>query len=224
MKHSFIASKLDPTKCASCTRAFVEHTKYAHCEACKEQGDCEIDTASNMLLCWECKDRNVRILIEKTTRDSDAQCVINDAMKIDKSMQFNGDFYNAKTVAIMEIKKAIDADDSVADKQFAFQAALAERYAHLKSVVFDLDNKKHEAITEQLAIGKTLRDFGNDLRAQFREQLRVNDANYVPVAPKVIKPKLVKKSPMDTLIQTLATMKNISLAEAEALIVKGGIK
>lgn len=225
MNHIFLASSSDKSICQVCTRSFLAHTKAATCESCGKMGECEWYKEANELLCWVCKDSQIEQVIAKANESAEVNRPINaiiaEAAEIDRNIKYNGDFYNAKTVAIVDLKKAIEADSTITNKSHELQRVMMTRFAHLKSVVFELDKQKHDAVVEQLVIGKTLRELGNDLRTEYREALKNSDNAYQPVAPVVAKPKLVKKTAHDRLIEALAEMRGCSKAEAAILIEKG---
>lgn len=219
--HSFAKSVLDTDKCMRCKRGFIAHTPAATCEGCQVVADCEIYEIHDMLLCRKCTEGMNEAADERVKVVVDRGDIIMAAQRIDKSIRFNGDFYNAQTVAIVDIRKAIESNEAIVDKQFEFQKVIAERYEHLKSVIFELDSQKHDAVVEQLIISKTLRDFGDDLRKEFREQLKQNDTQYIPMQPKVVKPKLTKKDPKQKLAEALALMRGCTITEAMILIERG---
>jgi hypothetical protein len=170
-------------------------------------------------------DKLIEIHTEAIKKQEPIRDIINESRAIDSSITYNGDVFNAKTIAHIDLKKAIWADSSLSEdeKQFKFQSELAARYQHLKAVVFELDNKKHDAVVEQLAIGQTLRDLGNSIRAEISAKLKELDNQYQPTIKKPIKPsvKVEKKSPMDRLIEAYAQLHGCSITEAMLAIQKG---
>jgi hypothetical protein len=212
------------TRCEFCNRSLIDHTRLAICETCKKTSDCEVNSSGQLLcaICYEitldalmistAPKQSINAPIEPVTITS-AEDIIADAKVIDAGIRSNGDFYNAKVIAIADIKRAIDNDESIPDemKMLRLQEVLAERYNHLKQVVFNLDNSKHDAVIEQLAISQTLRDFGNALRTEIREKIRQADEQYQPEKPKVVKPKVTKpkasKNPIDMIVDAYMSMK-----------------
>jgi hypothetical protein len=157
---------------------------------------------------------------------------IQDAARIDSAVQNvrnNGDFFNDKIIAltksIADIKVGIYADESVADKSLAFQRILAERYEHLKDVVFNLDIAKQDAVSEQLVITKTLRDLDKDFRSEIQSRIKELDSTYTPIRKpvKVNIPKS-KLSPFERIVQGLAQSSGMSLEQAREVLIKGGVK
>lgn len=202
----------------------------AECEACGARSTCDIfgspSNPSSMLLCALCTQKEIdanSVVLQRS------QMLIDESREIDSSIRYNGDFFNAKVIAISAIKAAIDADDltypDAQSKQYRFQDVIAERYKHLKDVIFDVDEQKHQAVAEQSAIRHSLREFGNELRASIRETIKTSDANYTPQAiiktPKITKPKA---SPMDRLVEAMAAMKGISKESAREMIERGNTK
>ncbi len=216
MNHPF--SPKDGAKtCGVCDRDYVSHTPAAKCEACSYLKPC--DVFNNRLLCEKCAQKEKDFL---ETALVDVNAVIEKARAIDQSIRYSGDLWNAKTVGIMELKAAFDAlpDLTAQEKAFKFQIALAQRFEHLQQVNFEHNKELHENSVEQLAISKTLRDFGNELRADIREKIKQQDNNYQPirVIPQVKVKKAVKKSPFDTMVENVMVSKNISKEEAERQI------
>jgi len=207
--------------CASCNELLSKHKD--ECESCGALSmECKMHEPTKMFLCWTCYDKNLQALLNKIDTSQAEHKVFN---VVNEQIRYNGDFYNAKTQAIVDLKLAIENDDSIEDKQFAFQNALVERHKHLQSVIFEVDKQKYEATLEQLAIGRTLREFGDSLRKEIREELRKNDNTYSPPVQKILtKPKMAKKiTPIERIIENLAATSNISKEQARAMI-KAGMK
>lgn len=227
MKHSFIPSQLNKTLCAKCNRDIFAHTKNAQCESCPKKGKCEV--IENVLMCEDCQEQHLssrRNEIEYKLQD--AKQVIEQSRQIDSAIRYNGDIFNAKTIAFADIKKAIDNDDSIPaeEKSITFQKVLVERYHTLKEKIFKIDNEKHEMVVEGLAIGKTLRDLGNALREEIREQIKQLDSSYVPVKPKLVTTKIKKekKTPFDRIVESVAVAKGLSIEDAKKLVTQMGLK
>jgi len=230
MNHKWTPNENNTRVCFICARDFLAHTPAARCEVCQKISKCDI--YDDVLKCFDCRNdevvKNHRKLELVMSGNREVAKKID---RIDSSIRYSGDIFNAKTVAIEELRRAFRADESIPEheKNFAFQRALAERFTHLKEIISNLENTEHELMiqkqdlkVEQLAISKTLRDFGNNLRAEIREQIRQNDANYNPPY-KVVKPKVAKitKSPFDRMVEALAIANNCSLEAAKTLLEKG---
>lgn len=167
------------------------------CECCDYKGTDVKKVYGNMLMCPAClkKEEELEKQTEETAQDRvDA---MNDVLKrqreIDTSINISTDLFNARTVAIVEMKAAIDQDNTIENKEFELASRLKERFTHLKQVVFDIDKQRLEATTEQRSIQQYLNELANRLRTEEREQLRLSDISYQPKPPKVVSDKPRKK-------------------------------
>jgi hypothetical protein len=204
----------------------------------KKIGECEVCPAidieitvhyGNLWMCDSCwqkeqqlksevmKPENIEARINSTrinpTTPIDSQ-VIQTSKAIDSSITVRTDLFNAATVAIMDIKKAIDSDESITNKPAKLAETLLERFNHYKQVVFELNEKIVEAGTEQKAIQVYLNQLANSLRAEEREKYKISDINYKPNAP---------KSPIVRSISTTGTKKKIDKALAKKYSMELGI-
>lgn len=197
--------------------AQVIKSKIGECESCPAI-DVEIKNYfSNMYQCEECHAKDVA----HNTPEAQAargevykaeQRVLAEVKAMDASVVVRTDLFNAATVAIMDIKKAIDADDTITNKPYALAETLKTRFNHFKSVVFDLNEKLVEAGNQQKAIQVYLNNLANQLRAEERAKLQIEDINYKPNAvktPTVRSIKTVGSSPKK------ATKADIKKAAAE---------
>ena len=210
MTHTFTASQIDTNICSRCNRPEIDHTALATCESCDKVGHMDYFQSIDSLLCIECMKKNaeaIQIATRKLLEES-KNIVIN-----------SSDLFNAQVLAIVQIKNLIQQDSSIEEsqKQFAFQRELAAIHEHLSRVVSDLDSQTQQANMAKLAINKTLRDFGNELRDDIREKIKISDNKYSP-PKKALKPKVTaakKLSPMDRLIQVLAMANGVTFADAQ---------
>ena len=240
MKHQFKASQTDKSLCEVCERPYLDHTNAAKCDNCGKIGPCEVNSKFYLLCVTpedsNCYNRALDHLIITTPHpvvnapeeviQKSAQKIIEESERVDNSIRYNGDIYNAKTVAIIDLKKAIDSDDTIPaeNKAIVFQDKLAERYYKLSTRIFELDSEKFELATEQLAIGNTLRGLGNEYRKEIRERIRAADKHYQPEKPKIIKEtkKREKKDPFLLMVKAFANLHGISETEAEIRLKNGG--
>ena len=222
MRHPFVSLIDNKTMCSTCNYNVMDHTAMAKCKVCGATTLC--DLVEGDLLCANCeKDCFVpRIEVLRT-----ADAVITEARKIDNSITYNGEFYNARVTAIAEIARAINLDDSIPpeEKSYKLQNVLAEKYQHLKDVVFNLDKQKHDAVVEQIVITKTLRDMGNDLRKEIQEKIKSLDQNYTPIRNTSVIARVPKSklSPFESIVQQLALGAGISLEAARQKLIDGGL-
>ncbi len=120
--------------------------------------------------------------------------VLTRSREIDNRVTVRTDIFNSATVAIVELKKAIDADITITNKPYALAETLTERFTHFKQVIFELNEKVIEASNNQKAIQIYLNNLANQLRADERAKLKIADINYQPKPIKVGNKSLTKKS------------------------------
>lgn len=199
MNHPFSPSGLDPKLCSTCKRGAVDHTDRATCEVCGVSGVEMILTSNNILMCIDCDIKDVRPRTEEEVTNRAIQ-VRHRFAEIDAQIKISTDLFNAKTVQIHELRKAIDSDPSIpaSDKYFVLAKALDSRYEKLNDLVNNRRQEIFEAENEQRAIQTYYNELGKKLRAEEREKLRLKDATYVPKEPvKVVKPKTITTKKID---------------------------
>lgn len=203
MDHTFQASLTNAKECVKCKRGFRDHTSIAQCEACPKVGPCNLYCGT--LMCATCEANDIeanRIAteanntpakqaerIEKATESIKLNKLISDSTKIDQSIQLVSDIFNAKTVALVDIMKAIDEDESIENKPFARAEYSVSRIKHLASVIFDAQKTITEAQNEQRANQVYLNQMMNQLKQEERDKLKIADINYVSTVPVVKKSK-----------------------------------
>ncbi len=198
------------------------NSKIGDCEVCDKTN---IDVSlhyGNMWFCDDCWEKEskftaenntpeviqarVSAVVNKPTEQASiaVNSVLSESKKIDSTIQVRTDLFNAATTAIMDLKKSIDDDATITNKPFALASALSEKFEHLKTVVFELNEKLVEAGNHQKAIQVYLNQLANQLRAEERERLKLADINYKPIPPKSV-----------TKISTRQTSKKTKLDLAE---------
>jgi len=190
----------------------IVKSKIGDCETC-DKTELEIKCwFSNMYQCEECHAKDVAHNSPEAQQARGEeykaeQKVLIESRTIDSAIVVKTDLFNAATVAIMDLKKAIDNDETITNKPYALASELKDRFEHFKTVVFDLNNQLVEAGNQQKAIQVYLNNLANQLRAEEREKLKIADINY--------KPNLVKNP-------TLRTIKTSGTSSKKAT--KGEIK
>ena len=222
MKHPFAASQLDKTKCAQCKRDLFAHLNKATCESCgSNTGPC--DLFDDILMCEKCENEyqtNMKNSIKEV--ETELSSVLERAKQLDSNIRVSGDYFNAQTIATNDVKRAILEDNNIPEdkKMYVFSKFIAERFEHMQTIINDADQKKHEATMAQLSLAKDARALGNDFRAEFREKLRLSDANYAPIkplpAPKVKKVAIDPFERMAMNYQINMAHKNIQITLEEA--------
>ena len=177
--------------------------KIGECEVCDKK-DIRITVHyGNMWFCDECwtkeqevtkthmseEQQNKRV---EAYRNSVEEKTIKISRETDNSIQVRTDLFNAATVAIVDLKKAIDENPSVTNKPYALAEELMNRFSHYKQVVFELNEKIIEAGNNQKAIQIYLNQLANSLRQEEREKLKIQDINYKPQPIKPTKPTGIK--------------------------------
>jgi len=215
------------------------------CECCPNIG--KLVKFKTMMMCQDCyhkeinltrqseADANNRVAIE---RERSSQVIaINEVLRkseeIDKSITIRTDIFNAETVAINELKAAIDADDNITNKPYTLAQTVLARFENYKNVIFDLNQKIVEIGNQQKAVQVYLNTMANTLRAEEREALKITDINYKPNAvkltvgktdkgPKVIKTrssKVLDKAELDKYAKELG----ISPSTLQMFVISKGI-
>lgn len=247
MNHKFLPSQLDKLRCCyqfqefsiKCNRDLMAHTKLATCESCNAIAECEI-YADNILMCWNCKDKNIQVLIDKTEASAiQARAINQTVFEIEKigmdGLQFSGDFFNLKLQTFAEMSQAIQRDDNIplvcnkgnelCCKQHVYNKMVSARIKDINLRVNIHDEEKRQLLVERLAAANALRDFGNMQRDEIRKLMVESDANYQPIinADAIAKSirKNVVKSPFERAAEALAIASNMTLEQAREKILKG---
>jgi hypothetical protein len=174
--------------------------KIGDCEGCSlKEVQIRHLHSNTMWFCDKCYDSeiqsqidNVKAKVEENKKNNPINTAIATAKKLDSTVQVKTDLFNAATVAIVELKATIDADDSIENKPFALAETLYNRFLHFKQVVFELNAQIVEAGNQQKAIQVYLNQLANSLRAEEREKFKITDISYKPSAPKVPKISTIK--------------------------------
>lgn len=144
------------------------------CDYCNNTND--LKTVGNDTVCPDCLTKGVSVKMEEPLININEVLVKTRA--VDASIQIRTDLFNAETVSIVDIKKAIDSDESITNKPYALAVALQERYTKYKQVIFELNEQVMAESNKQRAIQVYLNNLANQLRADEREKLKINDINY----------------------------------------------
>lgn len=221
MNHAFTPSQVDNKVCARCKYTQIDHTDRATCEACGNTGVCEI--IGTILMCEDCQAKEREAVAnriqaiataakmnegvnlnrlpeaerEKLYGEAAELNILAKSMQIDNAIQLHTDIFNAKTVAIVELKKAIEADDSIENKHYKLAEVIGERFKHLTQVIFDARQKQVDAQNEQKAIQVYLNQLVDKLSKEEREKLKLHDIEYKPSDKPVKKPSAAKVKKFD---------------------------
>jgi hypothetical protein len=195
MNHNYQVTDENPTECKVCGRSALDHGPYATCEMCKKEREC--DLIDGLLICHFCHNWKKKAT-QPELAQLDRQLDIRKKFKeIDDSVRVQTDIFNAKTVAIHELKVAIDNDSSipVESKNFTLAQAVEARFNHLTDVIFSKRQEITDAESEKKAIQVYYNELAKRLRTEEREKIRLKDAQYKPAEVVVKKARVpsVKK-------------------------------
>jgi len=160
------------------------------CECCNNRQK-ELKKRMGMLMCDECYEKELALQAANNTPEKQQERVLSmnniltSARTIDAQIQVRTDIFNANTVAIVTLKKAIDEDVTITNKQFRLAEELSTRFHILKTAIFELNEEVIIKSNEQRAIQTYLNQLSNSLRAEEREKLKLQDINYNPQPAKL---------------------------------------
>ena len=106
--------------------------------------------------------------------------VLRKSKDIDSHIETSVDVFNADTVAIVELEKAVDSDNTITNKPWAKAQVLLDRFQHFKNVQVEANKTIVDSVSKQRAIQQRLNVIANELRDEEREKLRLADLNYKP--------------------------------------------
>jgi exosome complex RNA-binding protein Csl4 len=213
--------------CSVCGRTEQTH---GTCEICNNQDT--LVKFKTMLMCPECYNKEKSLTeqssLEAAGRVSEMNATLRENQVITEAIKVRTDLFNAATVAIADIKSAIEADASITNKPLKLAEVLMERFEHFKKVSFDLQEQLVEAGNHQKAIQIHLNTLANQLRAEEREKLKIADINYKPNLVKPIKDTVAKiRAPKKGFTQeqlvSAAKEAGVTIVVIQALCISKGI-
>lgn len=136
--------------------------------------------------------------------------VLKQTKAVDATISVRTDLFNAETVAIDAIRAAIMADEGITNKPFALATAIHERYTKYKQVIFEHQQAISEETNKQRAAQIYLNNLSNQLRADEREKLKIQDINY---KPRAVAMKVTPKA--QRLVKTRVDVKELRARAAE---------
>jgi hypothetical protein len=162
-------------------------------------GDCEVcDKVNieitvehgNITMCANCA-ADEKAAVSKSQA---AQSIITASAKIDESIQIKTDIFVTKTTALVELRGAIEADDTIpADKkEYTYAKICLERFQHLQKVVFEQRKELLEKENEMRLWQVNAQEAAGKLRAEARAEFKALDISYQPITPATPKPKAGK--------------------------------
>jgi len=190
--HTFTPKTDNIHKCSVCSRSENTH---GLCECCPNNDT--LVKFKTMMMCPDCYQKELALTqkseLEANNRVAHMNDVVRQSQSIDSQVQVRTDLFNSHTIAIAELKSAIDADEAITNKPYELAKVLLERFNHFKSVAFDLQEKLVDTNNGMKAIQVHLNTMANQLRTEEREALKLQDINYKPNEIKTVKVKEIKK-------------------------------
>jgi hypothetical protein len=235
MTHTFIASNENKIICATCGYGPIAHTNFATCD--NGHKAVAVNIVNGKLLCHACETDN--LLSDRTRLNSDSEAIaiseqnvaqssnqtILQSQQIDRRIKSNGDVFNSPTVPLIELKRSIDNDASITNKDERFNEVCLERYMHLCDKIFELNDAVLQAEREKMEIKENLREIGGKIRKEIQDRISTLDNNYQPLK-KPITAKVPKKnlSVFDRMAQMLMMANpGMTMDEARDKMIKGGL-
>lgn len=157
------------------------------------KGDCECCDATDVVIrtqhgsikmCEACIAKEASVVPA-------VNAIIASSHAVDSTIKLKTDIFTAKTVAVVELHGAIQADDTIpADmKDFKMAEECSKRYQHLKDVIFAKRQELLEAENEARAWQVNTQEFAGKLRTELKEKFKQFDLNYQPPQEKIKKPR-----------------------------------
>src|SRR4030095_16316721 len=247
MNHPFVASHANVDICIRCKFPLIAHTNEAECEACGNKAAVKM-RYGNMLMCSDCWQKELALKSEPmesgvtVNQSEDIQNkILAQSKEIDNSLELRTDIYNAETIAIVDIKKAVYEDENITNKPYVVAERLLERLTHFRKIGFELNEQIQNNNNQQRALQQELNSLSNTLRNEEREKLKLADINYKPnqIKSRAIKPisttSTAKKAKIDKvalkkaaielgisefMIQQICVAKGLSVEDAVVVLKK----
>jgi len=227
MNHPFIQSTFDSDKCFRCDYKEIDHSDRATCECCSNSGIMEIFT--DMLMCQECINKEISsINAHQAPELQEERAALNQVLvksrEIDSHVQTRMDLFNAETVAIKDLKDAIDADDSIENKHFKLTEVVQERFLQHGKVIFEAKEAQIAATSAQRYIQQYFNELLKKLTAKEREGFQQQNVNYKPIQPKIVKPKKISTKKFDKIeLRKVASETGLPQDKLQMIVVQRGI-
>jgi hypothetical protein len=171
---------------SSFTNTNSKTARIGDCEVCDATNIVVIIAHGNILMCESCKTNDDAL----TTKNKEIKQIVQSSNQVDESIQIKTDLFNAGTVAAIELRGAIDADDTIpADqKDYAYAKLCLIRFQHFQKVVFEQRQELLARENEMRAWQVQTQTAAGKLRSEYRDQFRSVDVSYQPAVVKVVKP------------------------------------
>lgn len=163
------------------------------CEACPDSINVMCSEHFGMMICEDC-----------INKQNSATTMLAEAKVIDSSIQVKADLFNAATVAAVELRGAINADESISEdqKDIKYTEECYTRFKHMQDVIFQttaqaaeimarLDAQKSELRMWQVQVQTS----ASTLVAEYREKFKSLTIDIPQVVPTKKTIKAASKSP-----------------------------
>lgn len=140
------------------------------------------------------------------------------SIEIDNKLMTSQDFFNAETVSICDVERAINNDVTIPDDQKHYELVkrIRDRFTHFRSILFEAKKLELEIVSRERSLQYRLNDLASKFRLEERERLKLQDLSYVPKEIPVKVPK-VKLSPEDKMIESYASLMKVSVEQARIM-------
>jgi len=174
------------------------------CECC-DNVTTNLAIYNTMKMCPECLENELALETESEASADQRvtevrELTIEQLVKpVDTTIAVDTDIFNANTPSIIQMKAIIAADDSIDEKNKAFELyqQLDKIWHELQAAIF---NRNKENVRDT-SIQRSIQQFQNDqilkLREDERAKIKARDVNYKPIVPKVSKPRKPKARKFD---------------------------
>lgn len=193
--HPFRGFVHDMQHCMKCNAPEAAHTSTAACEVCGCTGK-PLSVFRTMLMCPSCReseqtlDAANRLEAEQRVEEAKESFVHRQAeemkAQLDKTITIRTEFFNADLPSIMDIKRDVEENMLIPADQKYFETvkAVRTRFDQFKVVLFELKDVEAQINSSLHAMQSYMNDLANNLKAEERAKLHLENINYKPVSPK----------------------------------------
>jgi len=208
-------------ECESCPNIGIEYAPYKIIDDINMCTACQVRDAEIKL---EVHANEVNHPSQKNVNPVDLINNLHEVVKqgVPFELKTSQDFFNAETIAYVDVQKQIDADDSIPqdEKRFAYHNYIKTQHELFRKRLFELKKEELELSNRDKALQYILNSITHKFKTEERDALKLQDINYVPKVVAVKAPK-VKLSPEDKLIDTYAKFLKVDFETAKKLFAHG---
>ena len=206
-------------------------TNQKTCEICEEEK--VLIRYSAMMMCAQCMQKEIQLEKDNEAKADERVAdmhkqddirlaeTLSNQLKIDTSIEVDTDLFNAETVSIVDMKAAIEADDSIENKTLELFTRLKARHDRFQERIFARNKANTAEASAQRTIQQYFNEFAGKLREDEREKLKLADLSYQPKAPpKPKKAKTPKKKKYDREeLATVAEQTGVAASTIQAMCI-----